>query len=431
MENNFENKNPLFYKGLIFCFSVLYLLVAFISFWHCIAFCLVGNPMWISVMMSFAFEVGLAATLFSILTTDNKNTFVAWILMTFLTFVQVIGNVYSVFKYMIESGTNFYVYIQDSMLHWFVEDVSTKDIMSIIAIILGALLPIVALLMTSMVSNNLKIWLNRNKQDEIPLPPGAPIPDNEFSNQPENPNPESQEIIHENPDDIGLRHGDIGIDSETKKINEDVHQDFSSETNDYEQVEAPDSYDLGLDPVQIEEDGKSLAEVVQEQPVSSIFDSNETIDNNENGQPDTENPESIQTGETEEDGASEESGIIEADKDNHYIGPGMRITSSKLTSDLNNLPEKEEGESIIGKNDLPVEDNPNIVFDPTTGKYVNGETIKKTEEVDLNGPSVVDQTSPTDQGINPYNIDTKPLEEIVKNNLSTIVKKGPFTVFKP
>jgi len=180
------NKNPLFYKGLIWCFGALYALVAFISFWHCIAFCLVGNPVWISVMMSFAFEVGLAATLFSVLTTDNKNNYVAWLLMTFLTGVQVIGNVYSVYKYMVESGTKFYVYIQDSMLHWFVEDVPTNEIMSIISIILGALLPIVALLMTAMVSNNLKLWFSKKEEQEA-LPASEPVPDNEFSNKAEMP----------------------------------------------------------------------------------------------------------------------------------------------------------------------------------------------------------------------------------------------------
>jgi len=195
------NQNPLLYKGLIWCFGTLYFLVAFISFWHCIAFCLVGNPIWISVMMSFAFEIGLAATLFSILTTENKNTYVPWILMTFLTGVQVIGNVYSVYKYMVESGTKFYTYIQDSMLHWFVEDVSNQDIMSIISIILGALLPIVALLMTAMVSNNLKLWFNKkdspdpaieSKSPEV-LPPVDEILSNKYANEPDMPVPVVQD----------------------------------------------------------------------------------------------------------------------------------------------------------------------------------------------------------------------------------------------
>lgn len=210
------NNNPLFYKGLIVCFGTLYALVAFISFWHCIAFCLVGNPVWISVMMSFAFEVGLAATLFSVLTTDNKNNYVAWILMTFLTGVQVIGNVYSVYKYMVESGTKFYTYINDSMLHWFVEDVPNNEIMSIIAIILGALLPIVALLMTAMVSNNLKLWLNK-KTEAIPLP-SVPVPDNEFSNIPESP--------EEVDPDIDVK--DAPQSTEAKEKTEPTREDFEN-----------------------------------------------------------------------------------------------------------------------------------------------------------------------------------------------------------
>ena len=419
MEKFSENKNPLFYKGLIFCFSALYLLVAFISFWHCIAFCLVGNPMWISVMMSFAFEVGLAATLFSILTTDNKNTFVAWILMTFLTFVQVIGNVYSVFKYMVESHTDFYKYIQDSMLHWFVEDVSTNDIMSIIAIILGALLPIVALLMTSMVSNNLKRWLNMdNNSDSVPSSPSVNIPDNEYSNEPEYPfvNISNNEEEKENVENIEEKENTLEKDNSTeRKI------DYSSETNDYEQTEyeSPDSYDLGISQEEPEEEHKSLAEVVQEQPVSSIFENNDTINRDENGQPDEENEESLKDEEEE----IEESSTSEDDKESKesngkkFIGPGMRITSSMITSDLNNLPKKKDGESIIGKEDLPVKDNPNIVFDPNTGKYVNNDNIDETSE-----------TNPI-EGLNPYNIDTKPLEEEIKNNIGSIVKKGPFTVF--
>lgn len=165
------------YRGLIVSFTALYLLVAFISFWHCIAFCLVGNPIWISIMMSFAFEVGLALTLFSILTTDNKSTVVPWILMTFLTFVQIIGNVYSVFKYMIESGTDFYKYINESMLFWFIEEAPQNEVQSIIAIILGALLPIVALLMTSMVSNNLKLIFKEGDAVSAPEPEPEPKPE--------------------------------------------------------------------------------------------------------------------------------------------------------------------------------------------------------------------------------------------------------------
>lgn len=158
-----EFKDKVF-KGLIWSFLVLYVIVGFVSFYHCIEFCAVGNPMFLSVLMSFAFEVGLALTLFSILITDeNKNNIVSWILMTLLTCVQVMGNIFSVEKYMELSQNNFYIYIQNGFLHWFTEDMPQQDVMSIIAILLGALLPFVALLMTSMVARN---WKNKVKEDE-------------------------------------------------------------------------------------------------------------------------------------------------------------------------------------------------------------------------------------------------------------------------
>lgn len=163
------------FKGLIWSFLILYLSVALISGYHCVEFCMVGNPLILSIIMSFAFEVGLALTLFSILISDkNKNNTVSWILMSLLTCVQVMGNIYSVEKYMETSNNNFYIYIQNGFLHWFTEDMPEKEVMSIIAIILGALLPFVALLMTSMVARNWKDHMEEKrieKQTENPEPP--------------------------------------------------------------------------------------------------------------------------------------------------------------------------------------------------------------------------------------------------------------------
>ena len=172
------------FKGLIWSFLILYLSVALISGYHCVEFCMVGNPLILSIIMSFAFEVGLALTLFSILISDkNKNNTVNWILMSLLTCVQVMGNIYSVEKYMETSNNNFYVYIQNGFLHWFTEDMPEKEVMSIIAIILGALLPFVALLMTSMVARNWKDHMEEKRiekqqteeTEQIPFPTEPPI----------------------------------------------------------------------------------------------------------------------------------------------------------------------------------------------------------------------------------------------------------------
>lgn len=160
------NKSYL-YNAFIIGFIILYAVTAFISFFHCIQFCLVGNVMWMAVLLSGAFEVGQSLCLASILLTDNKKTTVPWILMSLLTMVQVSGNVFSVYKYMVESGSNFYIYIQKSLLFW-IEGISPDMILVVISWILGALLPIVALLMTDMIANNLKLK-NKVKKEEQEL----------------------------------------------------------------------------------------------------------------------------------------------------------------------------------------------------------------------------------------------------------------------
>ena len=96
--------------------------------------------------------------------------------MSLLTCVQVMGNIYSVEKYMETSNNNFYIYIQNGFLHWFTEDMPEKEVMSIIAIILGALLPFVALLMTSMVARNWKDHMEEKKSEKQTEEPEPPFP---------------------------------------------------------------------------------------------------------------------------------------------------------------------------------------------------------------------------------------------------------------
>ena len=154
-----------FYKALIWCFFILWILVAIISIYHTWIFFIVGNPSWLAGIMSVAFETGLALTLFSILTTDNHKNMVPWILMVLLTIVQICGNVFSVYKYMIEAHTAdiAYRYINGSFLHWFVYGLQKPDVLSIISIMLGAILPVVALFMTDMVANNFKMHMSEKE----------------------------------------------------------------------------------------------------------------------------------------------------------------------------------------------------------------------------------------------------------------------------
>ena len=95
-------------KVFIWGFLFLYLLVACISFCHAIQFFNIGNVQWMSITLAFAFELGLALSLAAILLSDeNKKQTLPWILMVVLCLVQVVGNVYSTFKYISLSETEY------------------------------------------------------------------------------------------------------------------------------------------------------------------------------------------------------------------------------------------------------------------------------------------------------------------------------------
>ena len=166
-------------KIFIYAFLFLYTLVAFISFCHAIEFFDIGNTHWMSIMLAFAFELGLAVCLASILIGINKKNNIAWLLLTILVLVQVIGNTYSVFKFISESGYDYYNYLAKPML-FMIEEVSQETVQVIISWIMGAILPIVALLMTEMVANGIKEtqMIDDPKNEPITEPINEPINEN-------------------------------------------------------------------------------------------------------------------------------------------------------------------------------------------------------------------------------------------------------------
>ena len=139
------------YVGL---FAILYLIVAFSSFFHACAFFGLANNDWMSIILAFAFEVGQAAVLFSLLTsTKDRGRIMPWVLMTMFTLVQVIGNVYSSYKYIIINSVENLRYFKEPIFIW--TDLPDAQANVIIVYLVGALLPIAALLLTSMITNYL------------------------------------------------------------------------------------------------------------------------------------------------------------------------------------------------------------------------------------------------------------------------------------
>jgi len=153
---NFKITNRGLYWGLIFTFGILYLCVGFVSTLHSITFFNLANNIGLAVLLGLTYEIGQASVLFSILLTKNKDRFLPWALMILLTALQVTANVYASFKFMVGTGSTDWQYWQKAIL--FGVQASTPEMYQvIISWISGALLPVVALGMTALVAENIKM----------------------------------------------------------------------------------------------------------------------------------------------------------------------------------------------------------------------------------------------------------------------------------
>jgi hypothetical protein len=169
-------KGKKLYWWLIGTFAVLYLAVAFVSTLHAITFFQLANTLGLAILLGAAYEIGQAAVLFSILMSQNRNRMLAWGMMILLTALQVTANVYASFKFMDGSGSNDWTYWQRAILFG-VQAENDEMYKVIISWISGALLPIVALGMTALVADNIrmaqgdiKIEEKKENDDEEDIP---------------------------------------------------------------------------------------------------------------------------------------------------------------------------------------------------------------------------------------------------------------------
>ena len=151
--------NKHFRKIFLILFAILYISVALVSTFHAISFFGLANNSWVSVMLAITFEIGQAAVLFSILIgASGKNKVIPWILMCVLTLVQILGNVFSSYEYLITNSADNLRFFKEPIFVW--TDLPDDQCNVILTYIIGAILPIVALLMTSMVTS----YLNKDEE---------------------------------------------------------------------------------------------------------------------------------------------------------------------------------------------------------------------------------------------------------------------------
>ena len=141
------------YLGL---FVTLYVAVGLVSTIHAVSFFSLANTLPLAILLAVAFEIGQAAVLFSILTDERqRNRFMPWCLMCILTLVQVIGNVYSSYKYLITNSIDLLRFFKEPIFIWgsIPDDVANV----LLTYIIGAILPLVSLALSEMVTERINL----------------------------------------------------------------------------------------------------------------------------------------------------------------------------------------------------------------------------------------------------------------------------------
>ena len=137
------------YIGL---FTILYLMVSLTSLIHSFAFFGLANNTIKSILLGCAFEIGQVAVLMSLLTSKKEQSRVMpWVLMSLLTVVQIIGNIFSSYKYMMLHSIGDLKYFKEPIFIW--TDLPDNITTVIVTYIVGAILPVICLCMCAMISN--------------------------------------------------------------------------------------------------------------------------------------------------------------------------------------------------------------------------------------------------------------------------------------
>ena len=161
------------YIGL---FAALYLSVALVSGIHAVAFFSLANAPALGVMLAITFEIGQAAVLFSLLTNPNQRKKVmTWVQLSIFTLVQILGNVYSSYKYIVSNSMENLRFFKEPVFIW--TDLPDQMCNVIITYLVGGILPISALLLTEMLTSYL--YKEENKVPELIKEDKKEEPENE------------------------------------------------------------------------------------------------------------------------------------------------------------------------------------------------------------------------------------------------------------
>ena len=160
-------------------FAILYLAVGLVSTIHAVQFFGLANSPVLGTILAVTFEIGQAAVLFNLLTNPlQRKKIMPWALMFILTAVQILGNIFSSYKYLITNSNENLRFFKEPIFVW--TDLPDQECNVIITYIVGAILPIVALCLTEMVVS----YLGNDEEAKQIKSVDKPA-DNEITQEPE------------------------------------------------------------------------------------------------------------------------------------------------------------------------------------------------------------------------------------------------------
>ena len=242
-------------RNLFLClFAILYLSVAAVSTFHAFHFFGLANNSVMAAMLAGTFEIGQAAVLFSLLTdSNNRKKYMPWVLMCILTLVQVLGNVFSSYEYIITNSMDSLRYFKEPIFIW--TNLPDEQANVIVTYIQGSLLPIVCLLLTSMVTSYLSKEENSNLSiEQIPDKPKDNKDDKLINNQSE----KTEELSVENTKLEG------NIEEQPKEQTENIS--LEDEKNDEDTIEEDIVNEKPVEEKQIDEE-PIKEEIIKEEPI--------------------------------------------------------------------------------------------------------------------------------------------------------------------
>lgn len=135
--------------ALTIVFILLYLATAVVSCAHAIEFFNIGNNRILSTILAIAFELGQAGCLF-VLLIHKKSKLTPWIMTGVLACTQCIGNIFCTYRHMTLHSADQIQYFTQSIL-FFIQSPDPQANTTIISYIIGGLLPLVCLGLTSLI----------------------------------------------------------------------------------------------------------------------------------------------------------------------------------------------------------------------------------------------------------------------------------------